>query len=139
MSDEPRDRLAAEQARLVAALRGRDGIPRGFDADRIELAARTLAFKRRSGIANTWPVLSESLDVHFKAFGASHPPDPDGPSADGFAFASWLDARGALPRAATGALIAAQLAQSGPIGVRIRGGIVGVRLPFLGIRLFFAR
>ena len=148
MSDDARERLAADQARLVAALSGRAVAPDGFDAGRVDLAARTLVAKRAKSVARAWPALSASLGTRFVAefetFAAASPTHPDGPAADGFAFARWLDARHALPADAVPELMLARLWRRRlPAGLlvrrRPRGLLVGVRLPLPGVRLFGIR
>ena len=144
MSVDARATLAADQARLVAALgRGAD-VPDGFDVPRVHLAAQTLLAKRQKGVAYTWPRLAGSLgdrfDERFSAFAAKHPPDPTGPAADGLAFARWLDRQGLLADTIASDFIRSQL-QHGrrPVGLTVRraGGRLwlGVRLPMAGVRL----
>lgn len=133
--------LAADQAKLVEALAGRGGdVPSGFDEDRVRLAARMLLAKRRKGVANTWRGLATSLDGRFvelfDSFAAQASPHPDGPAADGLAFAGWLDAREMLPDSVVRAFIRASLVRRRPIGVVVRRTEerlwVGIHLPLIG-------
>lgn len=143
-ADDARDQLSRDQAALVAALGHRGDVPSGFDADRVRLAADTLDNKRRKGVAKAWPSVAASLGAGFTetfaTFAAGNPPHPDGPAADGNAFATWLDARRRLPSDAVPELLAAQLRRGFPLGFRLRrsGGrfVVGVRFPLLGVRVF---
>ncbi len=104
MSAEARARLAAMQADLVAALAAGAGPPAGFDAERVRLAAASLASKRRQAVARAWPDLAAALadrfGPRFEAFAAQTPlPAAGGPRADGRAFAAWLARQGELPEA----------------------------------------
>jgi hypothetical protein len=151
LSGDARKRLAAGQARLVAALNRRAATPAGFDASRVCLTAETLVAKRRKVLTRACPRLVAALDrfwADFDAFAAEVPPHPNGPAADGLAFARWLDRRGVLPAAAIPELIALRLWTGRPVGVAVHatartGLCVGVRLPRLGVRLlslpFFSR
>ena len=144
MSDDARERLAADQARLVDALTGRSEPPVDFDAARVELLGQTLASKRAKTVARAWLVLAESLGddfaARFNAFAQTVSPHEAGPGADGFAFANWLDSQGLLPRRAAAEYLVARLWRGLPMGLRLRRGegrlFLGVRLPFLGVRLF---
>ena len=151
-NESARERLAAQQARLVAALGGVVGPPEGFDAERITLTSRTLVAKRRKSVARAWPVLAEALGPAFaetfNEYARGGPPPADGPGADALAFAKWLDATRQLPPAAVPALVAAMLGNRSPFASRIRRHpprrlLIGVRLPWLGVKLwsvpFFAR
>jgi hypothetical protein len=106
--------LAAEQADLVRVLTGTDPAPPGFDPDRLQAAAASLARKRLQAVKRAWPVLSnalgESLASLFAAYAAGHPlPEHGGPLADGWAFARTLAREGQLPEAARLELLAVEL------------------------------
>jgi len=45
--EETRDKLAAEQEAVVAALMGEGPVPSGFDPEAVAMAGRSLANKRR--------------------------------------------------------------------------------------------
>jgi hypothetical protein len=152
LSGDARQRLAADQARLVAALSGQAAAPAGFDAGRVELAAYTLVAKRRKVLARACPrlvaALGDPFEATFDAFAKECAPHPKGPPADGLAFARWLDRRGELPPVAIPELIAMRLWSGPPIGLALhataRTGLrLGVRLPRLGVRIlsppFFSR
>jgi hypothetical protein len=147
VSDDARERLAADQARLVAALSGQAAAPDGFDAGRVELAARTLVAKRMKSVARACPVLAASLGTRFaeefSAFAATFPAPATAPADDGLAFASWLDDRNVLPTDAIPELMLARLWRRRLPGLLLRRGprglLLGVRLPLLGVRLFGMR
>jgi hypothetical protein len=54
----PREELAAAQAALVAALVAGEPPPPGFDAGRVNAAARALTHKRAGEVARAWPGLA---------------------------------------------------------------------------------
>jgi len=94
-----RQRLAAQQAALVAALAGQAAVPAGFDEARVVAAATALRNKRTQGLLRNWPGLAEELSQDFLArareFCATNPwPVRGGARADGRKFAEWLRARG---------------------------------------------
>jgi hypothetical protein len=146
-----RARLAERQTRLVDALGGAAPAPAGFDHDRVALTARTLASKRRKGVARAWPSLAESLGGDFPdlfaTYSAGARVQSDGPGADALAFARWLDARRKLPADMVPALVAATLGRCPPSAIRLRRArrrlFVGIHLPLLGVRVislpYFAR
>ena len=136
--------LAASQASLVAALGGHADVPPGFDPVRVELAARTLLAKRRKGVAAAWPRLAESLGERFaerfSAFAAATTPHPNGPAADGVAFAEWLDGQRLLPATIVPELLTSHLRRGPSIGIRFRRTtdgslLIGLRLPLCGVRV----
>ena len=143
MPADARASLAADQARLVAALAGRGDVPDGFDAARVNLAATTLIAKRRKCVARVRPLLADSLGDRFvetfAAFAATQPPHAGGPAVDGQAFAEWLDRQGLLPEAAVPELLAASLWHGPRVGITVRrasGRIwLAIRLPAFGVRL----
>src|SRR5258708_39569723 len=67
MLADGRGRLASRQAELVAALAGRRPPPAEFDCDRVHVAARALAIKRRRSVARAWPSLATALHERFVA------------------------------------------------------------------------
>lgn len=100
--DDARQKLAEAQGRLVSALTDRTPAPEGFDAARVDLAARTLVNKRIQGIARAWPRLTAAMHGTFKAqleeYFKSHPsPPPSGAAEDGRGFIGFLRSRGRLP------------------------------------------
>ena len=114
MSADGRARLARMQAALVGALAGAAAPPEGFDASRLEAAARSLIGKRRRAAARAWPNLAAGLGDRFlERFGVfaaeTGLPSWGGPLADGFAFAHWLKARRELPEAARLELLGVEL------------------------------
>jgi hypothetical protein len=82
-----RDRLAARQAELVAALAAGGAAPAGFDADRLAATRHSLIDKRRAAVAAAWPALAAlpGFAAAFAAFADGRP--PAGSHADGLAFA----------------------------------------------------
>jgi hypothetical protein len=130
--------------------------PPGFDADRLQLAAVTLAVKRRREAAHAWPDLAAALGAQFRPlfddFAARTPlPARGGPRADGRAFAQDLDRRGALPDAGRLEVLQVDLQQRrchdglvprrGPalrlaFLRRSRQLVVGLRLPGFGTHVF---
>ncbi|MDB5295119.1 MAG: hypothetical protein JWO31_1102 [Phycisphaerales bacterium] len=135
-----RERLALEQAALVAALAGSAPPPAGFDSARTEAAAAGLRHKRRESAARAWPGLSEALGgryaAAFDAYAADVPLPPGGSAADARAFATWIDRRGELPPTAWFELFRDRLRQGWPARAgRCQGTVaIGVRLPFAGVR-----
>ncbi|MGH8906280.1 MAG: hypothetical protein ACRD0K_07160 [Egibacteraceae bacterium] len=99
---DPRRRLAAEQAALLAALVGHGSLPDGFDPGQAAATADVLLRKRASSVARACPVLARSLsgqfDERFAAYASATPmPRTGGALADGRAFARALRRAGALP------------------------------------------
>lgn len=143
--NDARAELAAEQARLVAALTGGADAPAGFDADRVRAAADSLAAKRRRTVAKGWPALAGALGKQFAplfdAYAAESPLPAGGPGADGRAFARWLDRAGRLPDAGRVMLLAAELSAARAPCVRAlwlrrrQRWVVAVRLPWCAPRL----
>jgi hypothetical protein len=90
-----RARLAEQQGALVRALTAQGEPPPEFDVERLSLAAKSLASKRRQEMARAWPALvrclGERFRERFEAFAAKTPlPSEGGPLADGRAFARTL-------------------------------------------------
>jgi hypothetical protein len=151
--DEGRERLAEQQAALVRALTASGEAPAGFDAERLRLAATSLANKRRQEVARAWPALVRCLGERFRerfdAFAEKTPlPSEGGPLADGRAFARAL-AREVWTDEARLEVLAVDLRQARCAGgLRPRRGVavkvawlrerrrlvVGVRAPGVGIR-----
>lgn len=141
-----RTALAAEQARLVAALTGGAAAPAGFDSRRARLAAESLAAKRRRSVARAWPALAaalgESFAARFDVYASETPLAADSPAADGRAFARWLDRAGNLPEVGRVMLFASDLTSARPFAIRMRWLpqsrrlFVGIRVPWRGARLF---
>jgi hypothetical protein len=138
MSDDDRQRLASEQARLVEALGGRASPPDHFDAARVELAARTLLQKRARTIAKTWPGLMEGVDALFDEYATAHALPAAGPVADARAFAEYLLRRGTLSDELRVELVTRRAATGWPLRwIRLRDAkrvIVALRVPRLGVR-----
>ena len=91
-SPDVRTRIAEQQAALVAALSMGATAPPDFDAERVQLTARTLRHKRLRTVARTWPKLAEALGEEwfrttFLEYAQKHPlPSSAMPLADGLAF-----------------------------------------------------
>ena len=102
MPDDDRQRLAEQQANLVAALTGAQPLPANFEADKLALAARSLLKKRTRGVERAWAATVTALGPRFadlfaefcRGRGAA-----DDHTTDGLHFARWLHARGDLPDA----------------------------------------
>ena len=130
MSPEPpepdaRARLAAEQARLVLALRGDPNPAPVFDPSNLAAAAAALAAKRCRSAAVAWPVMKNALGAkfpeQFTRYAADNPiPSEGGPAADGHAFAAWLARRGSLPSEAYPNLLIADVARGAPLALRFQ-------------------
>ncbi|MGH3742479.1 MAG: hypothetical protein ACRDT8_24090 [Micromonosporaceae bacterium] len=92
--------LAQRQADLVAALTSGAPTPPGFDAERVQIAARALLRKRAAGVAAAWPWLAsgEPWPAAFVEWAAGRP--PRGALQDGWDFARWLQFRNQLPATA---------------------------------------
>ncbi len=90
--DDARDRLAARQAELVAALVAGGPAPAGFDSGRLTATRCVLIDKRRAAVAAAWPALAglPGFAAHFAASAAGRP--PAGRYADGLAFARSIHA-----------------------------------------------
>jgi hypothetical protein len=103
-----RERLAARQAALTAALVAGAPPPDGID-DRLFGAAKSALLNKRAGeVAHTWPRLAAGLGARwrqqFRAWAAGRP--PRGSLCDGFDFARHLAVTGGLPGSATAELVA---------------------------------
>lgn len=98
MSAEARARLAARQAEVVAALAGGGAPPAGFDRTALDLAANSLAAKRRRVVERSWPGIAELLGGRFGELFARYAEAPcrGGPLDDARAFVRWLGERGEL-------------------------------------------
>lgn len=99
-----RERLAAQQTALLAALVADGPTPPGFDPDRVRVQARALAAKRRDSALRALPELATALGPRwpgeFMAWALVHPkPAEGGTRADVHAFAAHLWERDALPKA----------------------------------------
>lgn len=95
-------RLAEQQAALVRALTGQGPVPLGFDADRVEVVARSLVMKRLRSVRRAWPGLARGLgdrfDPLFMAYATKVPAPPrGGVLADGDSFVGHLLAIGNCP------------------------------------------
>jgi hypothetical protein len=95
------ERLAADQAALLAALTAQGEPPRGFDAVRLQAAADSLAKKRARAAARAWPGLAESLGSSYRAHFLDYAvlatlPRDGGSLADARAFARFLESRGGV-------------------------------------------
>jgi hypothetical protein len=96
------ERLAVDQAALVAALTARGEPPPGFDAARLQAAADSLAKKRARAAARAWPGLAESFGPSYQAifleFAAQVTlPRDGGPLADARAFVRYRESRNDVP------------------------------------------
>ena len=88
--------LAARQRQVLDAVTGTAAIPDGFAAFNVDVARRALLDKRARELHYTWPILAASLGEHLRplfAEFAEHRPTR-GMRNDGYAFATWLEARG---------------------------------------------
>jgi hypothetical protein len=96
-----REELAAQQAALVHALTRGAPAPAGFDADRIQAAARSLLLKRARTVARCWPRLAAELAEDFQPLFLEYarqtaPPPRGGAITEGRNFARFLDQAGRL-------------------------------------------
>ncbi len=94
--------LLQQQDALLRALVDGSQIPRGFDAAQVEIAATSLARKRRREAAKAWPTvvrwLGRDFELRFAAYAHNFPlPTHGGPLADGLAFLSSLARETPLP------------------------------------------
>ncbi|GAA0407528.1 hypothetical protein Acor_69180 [Acrocarpospora corrugata] len=101
--DAARERLAREEARLLAALVAGAPQPPGFDPARLRIQAHSLIAKRRGLVAVALPGLVSALGAEFAreffAYADGRPKPPGGSRADAHAFVEWLRAEGRLPAA----------------------------------------
>lgn len=154
MTQTARQLLVKQQADLVRALVARGPVPAGFDAQRVQAAARSLVNKRRQSVARAWPKLVEAVGATFVAaftqYAEANPlPACANAFADGRAFLRWLDACQPLGDAARLEALRFDLRfVVTPTAVRPRRGfafrwirlreartrVIGVRLPWLGSR-----
>ncbi|EWC61685.1 hypothetical protein UO65_3043 [Actinokineospora spheciospongiae] len=93
-----RERLAARQAELLAALLADGPAPAGFDAEALRVEADALLAKRRRVVALIDPEVAESCGEDFAPLFAEYArgnPRRDGSRAreDAAAFAAWVEAR----------------------------------------------
>jgi len=130
MADSNRKVLREQQDRLVEALTAGSPPPEGFDADRVELAARTLVNKRMRAVRKAWPGLAEGLGAEFAQLFAEYARGRSA-GADGEAFAQYLGQTGRLTDEAYIELLARRIQRGFPI----RAG----RLPKSGQRVFAIR
>ncbi|WP_232425344.1 hypothetical protein [Pseudofrankia inefficax] len=81
-----RERLAAGQAALLAALVDGGPDPAGFDQGALDATRRALLDKRRGDVARRWPALAAEPGFagSFRAWAAGRP--TEGSYADGLAF-----------------------------------------------------
>jgi hypothetical protein len=113
-TQEARERLAQAQAALARALAQGTAVPPGFDAERVQEAAKSLWAKRRRWVERTWPRLTAGLGdgfrARFEAWAKDNPMELEAnPLADGYRFADALLRTGALPEAAREELLAFEL------------------------------
>jgi hypothetical protein len=103
---DARQRLAARQTALAAALVAGAEIPDGFDERRVTIARSALLNKRAGEVAHTWPRLAAALGPRwrseFREWAAGRP--PRGSLRDGFDLARGLAVTGRLPREAAAEL-----------------------------------
>ena len=101
MTEESRDQLQKQQAKLIHALQGRTQIPTGFDAKQVSAAAHALLRKRCSEVRAAWPALAAYLGDRFfnlfKSFVNENQSLQPDPVADGYLFTTWLSSRERLP------------------------------------------
>ena len=94
-----RDRLAARQAELVAALVSGAAVPAGFDARLVGAARVALLHKRAGDVARHWPLLASGLGIDwlptFRSWAATRP--TNGSLRDGWDLARELAAGDRLP------------------------------------------
>ncbi|MEV4630845.1 hypothetical protein AB0J90_31730 [Micromonospora sp. NPDC049523] len=94
-----RDRLAARQAELVAALVSGAPVPTGFDTRLVGAARDALLRKRAGDVGRHWPMLAAGLGAEwlptFRSFAATRP--TNGSLRDGWDLARELAAGGRLP------------------------------------------
>jgi len=99
---EPRERLAQQQAELLAALvRVDTPDPPGFDTDQLRVQRRSLLGKRRRLVERFRPDLASQLGDDFRAlfdeYASEHPHlNGRGPTVDAEHFTRWLARRGIL-------------------------------------------
>ncbi|MFD1546486.1 hypothetical protein [Nonomuraea guangzhouensis] len=93
-ADQRRQRLAAAQRGLLAALVAGGPLPDGFDPVRLRIEAAGLIAKRRGLVARSAPDLAIRLGPRFAAlfteYAERHPKPPGGSLGDARAFADWL-------------------------------------------------
>ncbi|WP_157749618.1 hypothetical protein [Jatrophihabitans sp. GAS493] len=98
----PATTMAQQQRELVAALVNGGPTPAGFNAGRVEAAARALLRKRAGEVGRAWPGLRHGLGEQWQPGfirWARHRPKA-GSFADGFAFALERQHYGRLPAGA---------------------------------------
>ncbi|MGW4464249.1 hypothetical protein [Micromonospora sp. NPDC004704] len=97
-----RDRLAARQAELVAALVSGAPVPTGFDTRLVGAARDALLRKRAGDVGRHWPMLAAGLGADwlptFRTFAATRP--TNGSLRDGWDLARELATGGRLPEPA---------------------------------------
>jgi hypothetical protein len=100
MLSERRQKLLDAQRALALALQGGGEVPKGFEPERVALAAEGLRFKRAQAAARAWPALKRNLGEgfarEFAAYAASCA-TPETPRKDSLGFATFLAERGRLP------------------------------------------
>jgi hypothetical protein len=148
--------ILSEQKELVNALVGNGPLPDGFNHERLQVCKDALVEKRKWAITKAWPLLvqslGESFDELFAMFVAKVPWSiKGGPLADGREFARILKRTAQLPDAGKIQALAFDLHytlkdgrfvdRTGPLMAvsllkRPRRIVIGVRLPWLNIRLF---
>ena len=100
MDEHVRGNLAADQARLVAALTSDAPIPDGFDGGRLQLSRRSLMQKRVRAVAKVWPALAharEDFAATFAEYARHHPTPTGGARDDALGYAQDLARRKLLP------------------------------------------
>lgn len=94
-------RLAAAQARVVAALVAGAEVPEGFDPGRMRAQAASLIAKRRAIVVRIRPdtavAAGPDLAAEFAAYARARAAPPPGYRADADDFAAWLRERGRMP------------------------------------------
>lgn len=103
MRRDQRQRLAAQQAELVAALVRGGEEPAGFDGEQLRVQREMLVGKRRRLVERLRPDLAERLGDRFRglfdSYAAEHPrPRGSGVRDDAGAFTRWLRHHGHLRR-----------------------------------------
>jgi hypothetical protein len=134
--------LAAQQARLVAALTASAPPPEGFDAARVTATAAALRSRRRRSVARAWPALVTAVGAPFRelfdAYAHASPCPTGGPAADALAFVEHLARSGRLPQAARVELLVSRCRRGFPVRAAVlrdpRRLLLVVRLPWRGVR-----
>ncbi len=89
-----REALRKRQSQLLRALVAEGPVPEGYDPQRMQLAAASLANKRAREVAQSWAAMVAELPDYarlFRTYAALYVRPPGGsPVWDGYRFAHWL-------------------------------------------------